>query len=337
MDTVQVVGSAMGLGLLAGVRLYATVFALGFAIRMGWFHPSAEFAQLDMLAQTPVLGVSAVAFIIEFFADKIPWLDSLWDSVHTFIRPIGAAVLGATALGSFDPSTKFLVGLLCGGVAFTGHTSKAATRLAANHSPEPFTNVALSLAEDLLVPAGLWVAFEHPLIAIVVVSIFLAVFAWLAPKVFRSLQVSWTALRSLVGKWFGSAPPTTNVMLPETPARPALEALTFRPLPANVAKKLNGRAAAGVHCVATKAVPGLKSSTGYLCITADELVFVARRMFRFKTYRLPLEQIQSAVLKRGIFLDTLAFTTADREVAFDVFKAKRVGRTEGFTPAWQTR
>ena len=337
MDTVQVVGSAMGLGLLAGIRLYATVFALGLAIRMGWFHPSPEFAQLDMLAQTPVLGVSAAAFLVEFFADKVPWLDSLWDSVHTFIRPIGAAVLGATALGSFDPSTQILVALLCGGLAFTGHTSKAATRLAANHSPEPFSNLALSFAEDLIVPAGLWVAFEHPLVAIVVVSAFLAVFAWLAPKVFRLLYVSWTALRSLVAKWFGSAPSSTTVMLPDTPARTAFEGLSFRPLPANVAKKLNGRAAAGVHCVATSAVPGLKSSTGYLCVTPDELVFVARRMFRLRTYRLPLQQIQSAVLRRGFFLDTLVFTTADRDVAFDVFKAKGAGRRQRFTPAWETR
>ena len=100
MDTVQALGSAMGLGLLAGIRLYATVFALGLAIRMGWFHLSSSFAQLDVLAQTPVLVFSGAAFAIEFLADKIPWLDSLWDSIHTFIRPVGAAVLGATALGS---------------------------------------------------------------------------------------------------------------------------------------------------------------------------------------------------------------------------------------------
>ncbi|HYI97815.1 MAG TPA: DUF4126 domain-containing protein, partial [Bryobacteraceae bacterium] len=108
MDTVQVLGSAMGLGLLAGIRLYATVFALGLAIRMGWFHLSEQFAQLDVLAQTPVLVVSGAAFLTEFLADKIPWIDSVWDSIHTFIRPIGAAALGVTALGSFDPSTKFL-------------------------------------------------------------------------------------------------------------------------------------------------------------------------------------------------------------------------------------
>ena len=106
MDTVQALGSAMGLGLLAGFRLYATVFALGFAIRIGWFHLTPTFSHLDVLAQTPILILSGAACAIEFFADKIPWLDSIWDSIHTFIRPIGAAVLGATALGSFDPTAK---------------------------------------------------------------------------------------------------------------------------------------------------------------------------------------------------------------------------------------
>jgi hypothetical protein len=338
MDTVQVLGSAMGLGVLAGIRLYATVFALGLAIRMGWFHPSAEFAHLDVLAQTPVLAISAVAFLVEFFADKIPWLDSLWDSVHTFIRPIGAAVLGATALGALDSNMTFLVALLCGGLAFTGHTSKAATRLAANHSPEPFTNVALSVAEDLMVPAGLWVAFEHPLISIGIVSVFLAVFLWLAPKVFRLLNVSWTALRSLAGKWFGSEAPNTTVMLPDVPGREALERLAFQPLPAAIARKLDGKAVAGVHCAATKSVPGLKNSTGYLCVTPDEVVFVARRMFRLRTYRLPFPRIQSAAATtRGLFLDTLVFTTPDGSIAFDVFKAKRTSAREGFTPAWQAR
>ncbi|MEJ7607976.1 MAG: DUF4126 domain-containing protein [Bryobacteraceae bacterium] len=93
MDTLQLLGSAMGLGLLAGIRLYATVFALGLAIRMNWFHLTSSMSQLDVIASTPVLAVSGLACLIEFFADKIPWIDSLWDAAHTFIRPIGAALL----------------------------------------------------------------------------------------------------------------------------------------------------------------------------------------------------------------------------------------------------
>lgn len=192
MDTLSLLGSAAGLGFLAGIRLYFTVFALGFAIRMGWFEPNTTMSQLSLLATTPVLLGSGVLLVTEFIADKVPWFDSIWDSVHTFIRPIGAAALGITALGNFDPSTSVLIGLVSGTVAFTGHASKAATRVAVNHSPEPFSNWALSFAEDVFVPVGLWVVVEHPLIAAFVMIAFLIVFAILARvvwKLFRSMFV----------------------------------------------------------------------------------------------------------------------------------------------------
>lgn len=333
MDTVQALGSAMGLGLLAGIRLYATVFALGLAIRMGWFHLSSAFSHLDVLAQTPVLVLSGGACAIEFFADKIPWLDSVWDSIHTFIRPIGAAILGATALGSFDPATKFLLALLCGGVAFTGHTTKAATRLIANHSPEPFSNSALSLAEDLFVPAGLWVAFQHPSVAVAIVSVFLLVFLWLSPKLFRLLHVSWTALRSLVRRWTGSSLEPVEVLIPERvegTVRKALQALPFQPLPESYARKLDGATPSGVHCVATASVRGLKNSSGYLCSTPSDLVFVAQRTFRLRIYRVTWGDLQDASLHRGTFLDPLVFKTASGDIGFDVFKAKSGPRREDF-------
>ena len=190
MDTITILGSAAGLGLLAGIRLYFTVFALGLVIRLGWFEPNAGMSQLHLLAQTPVLVGSGALFITEFFADKVPWFDSIWDAIHTFIRPIGAAALGITALGTFDPQMTFLIGLLSGGVALTGHASKAATRVAVNHSPEPFSNWAISLAEDAFVPFGLWVVMEHPVIAAIVVAIFLVFFVLLA-------GVVWKAFRSI--------------------------------------------------------------------------------------------------------------------------------------------
>jgi hypothetical protein len=312
----------MGLGLLAGIRLYATVFALGLAIRMGWFMPSATFANLGVLAETPVLAVSGLAFAVEFLADKVPWIDSIWDSVHTFIRPIGAAVLGATALGSLSPSMTVLIALLCGGVAFTGHTSKAATRLAANHSPEPFTNIGLSLAEELAVPAGLWLSFEHPLIALTVVVTFLAFFMWLSPKIFRLLHVSWTALRSLIAKALGHTVPPAEVALPDLPIARTFNELPFRLLPRKYARRIEGRASAGVKCVATHRLRGFKNSIGYLCATPEGLVFVAQRWFRLRTHRINWVNVQSVSLKRGIFFDSLSLVLIDVEVSFDLFKAK---------------
>ncbi|HYO79962.1 MAG TPA: DUF4126 domain-containing protein [Bryobacteraceae bacterium] len=192
MDTLSVLGSAAGLGLLAGIRLYFTVFALGFTIRMGWFEPATNMEQLSVLAQTPVLLGSGAMFLAEFVADKVPWFDSIWDAIHTFIRPVGAAALGITALGSFDPSLTVLIGLLSGGVALGGHAAKAATRVAANHSPEPFSNWILSFAEDALVPFGLWVVVEHPLIAAVVVAVFLIVFLLLAAAIWRLFRSLFT-------------------------------------------------------------------------------------------------------------------------------------------------
>lgn len=190
MDTLTLLGSAAGLGFLAGIRLYFTVFALGFAVRLGWFEPDAAFQQLNLLGQTPVLVASGFLLICEFVADKIPWFDTMWDAVHTFIRPIGGAALGITALGTFDPAMTFLIGLISGGVAFTGHASKAATRVAVNHSPEPVSNWVLSFGEDLLVPFGLWVVMQHPVYAAFAIATFLITFLIIARvvwKLFRSL------------------------------------------------------------------------------------------------------------------------------------------------------
>jgi hypothetical protein len=190
MDTIQMLGSAMGLGLLAGFRLYATVFLAGAAIRWGWLDLSPSLQHLSVLAAWPVLSVSGTAMVIEFLADKIPWLDSVWDSVHTIIRPLGAAALGIAAFGNLDPTIQVLAGLLAGGIAFTGHSSKAAARLAANHSPEPVSNWTLSLIEDLSIPVGLWVVFEHPIIALSIAVFFLVIFFWLARKIFKLFKPS---------------------------------------------------------------------------------------------------------------------------------------------------
>src|ERR1700733_903904 len=158
METIELIGVTMGLGFIAGIRLYATVLALGLAIRLEWLHLGAIGKPLEILAHPAVLIAAGLAYFVEFFADKIPWVDTLWDCFHTFIRPIGAAILAATVLGSVDPVLKLTLILLCGGVAFASHSSKAAVRLVVNHSPEPFTNIGMSLVEDALAPLGVWLS-----------------------------------------------------------------------------------------------------------------------------------------------------------------------------------
>jgi hypothetical protein len=194
MDTFALLGSAAGLGLLAGIRLYFTVFALGLAIRFGWFQPDPA-SHLSLLAQTPVLVTAGGMFLAEFVADKIPWFDSIWDAVHTFIRPLGAAALGITALGTMDPTATVLVGLLSGGAALTGHTSKAATRAAINHSPEPFSNWLVSLTEDLIAPVGLWLVMAHPVIAAALVIAFFIAFILAARLIFRLFRSVFARVR----------------------------------------------------------------------------------------------------------------------------------------------
>lgn len=188
MDILSTLGSAAGLGFLAGIRLYFTVFALGIAIRLGWYEPSPAMQHLTVLSHTPILIGCGLLLVCEFVADKIPWFDSMWDAVHTFIRPIGAAALGLAAFGKMDPSTTLLIGLVSGGTAFAGHASKAATRVAVNHSPEPFSNWLLSIGEDILVPAGLWLVVHHPIAMAIGIAIFLVVFFLVARAIMRRLR-----------------------------------------------------------------------------------------------------------------------------------------------------
>ncbi len=191
MDTLAVLASALGLGFLAGIRLYATVLAAGLGIRFGILHVGGSLSHLAVLADWRVVAVAGTLYLMEFLADKIPWLDSTWDAVHTFIRPLGAAFVAATALGTLDPVAKTCAILVSGAVALSSHSSKASLRLAVNHSPEPFSNIALSLLEDIFVPVGTWAAISHPWIMLGIVSVFLVAFLWLARKIIRTLHRYW--------------------------------------------------------------------------------------------------------------------------------------------------
>jgi hypothetical protein len=188
METLQWIASATGLGFLAGLRLYATVLALGLAIRFQWIRLQPEFQPLEALANWWVIGVAGAAFILEFLADKIPWVDTVWDAVHTVIRPLGAAALALVAFGELSTLGQVTAALLAGGVALSSHTAKAATRVAVNQSPEPVSNIALSLAGDLFVPFGVWLVMAHPLIVGALVVVFLVVFVLVARTIFRLLR-----------------------------------------------------------------------------------------------------------------------------------------------------
>ena len=160
LDTTHLIALAAALGWASGVRLYAVVFLTGLAGAMGWV---ALPAGLQILQQPLMLGASGLMLAVEFLADKIPGLDSLWDGLHTLVRIPAGAALAAAVFGVDQASWALAAGLLGGTLAASSHVAKATTRAAINTSPEPFSNIAMSLAGDAAVPAMLWLAFNHPL------------------------------------------------------------------------------------------------------------------------------------------------------------------------------
>jgi hypothetical protein len=189
MDVLQTLAVALGLAALSGYSLYLTVFLTGLAVHFDWIHLAPQYASLHVLADPAVIIVSGILFVIEFFVDKIPWLDSLWDAIHTFIRPIGGALLAIQTLGHPGPVFNVIIGLIAGAVTFTSHSVKTGTRLIVNQSPEPFSNVAVSLGENVLVGAMFALLWSHPLIALGILLVFFSVSFYFLPRIWRTIRI----------------------------------------------------------------------------------------------------------------------------------------------------
>jgi hypothetical protein len=190
MGIVEVLGLAGSVSLLAGWRLYLTIFATGLAMRLGALPLPDHLHALDALANPWVMGVAALAALAEFFADKVAWFDSAWDAVHTFVRPVGGAMLALAIVDPGDPATQAIAFLLGGGAALAAHGGKAGARAVVNASPEPFSNIAVSTAEDVASAGLLWLAYAHPYVAGGIAVGLLALTAWLllmARRVLRRL------------------------------------------------------------------------------------------------------------------------------------------------------
>ena len=188
IEIMTTLGRTMGFSFAAGINLYATVAILGLAQRFGWVALPEQFRVFD---NDFVIGTAVVLYVVEFVADKVPWLDSLWDAIHTLIRPVGGAVIAVATLGDASPAVEGLVALLGGALAAGTHFTKAGTRAAANTSPEPFSNWALSLAEDAFVIGLSTLALKYPLAAAVVVIIGVVVMAWFAAWILRGVRRRW--------------------------------------------------------------------------------------------------------------------------------------------------
>jgi hypothetical protein len=185
MEALLTAGRTLGFSFAAGVNLYATIAILGLAARYGWVELPAQYAFFD---NEWIIGGALAMYLVEFVADKVPWFDSIWDGIHTLIRPIGGAAIAVTTLGEASPVAQTLMGLLGGTVAATSHASKAGTRAVANTSPEPFSNWFLSLSEDVFVISLGLVALKYPLIALGVTVALLITIAVFARILYRAIH-----------------------------------------------------------------------------------------------------------------------------------------------------
>ena len=188
LDTAHLLALAAALGWASGLRLYAVLFLTGLAGYLGWVELPAG---LQVLQQPLVLAASGAMLLIEFLADKIPLVDSLWDALHTLIRIPAGAALAAAVFGGDNATWATIAALMGGALAATSHTAKATARAAINTSPEPFSNIAASLAGDALVPLMLWLAWTHPLIFSVLLLLALALMVWLIHGLWRFVRALW--------------------------------------------------------------------------------------------------------------------------------------------------
>jgi len=185
MDVLASLGRTLGFSFAAGINLYATVAMLGLAAHFGWVDLPPQYHVFD---NPWIIGTAIALYLVEFVADKIPWVDTVWDAVHTAIRPLGGALIAIATLGEATPAMKVMVGLLGATLATSTHLSKAGTRALANASPEPFTNWALSFGEEVFVLGLGALALKYPAAAAIVVIVLVAVIATCATWIVRAIR-----------------------------------------------------------------------------------------------------------------------------------------------------
>lgn len=201
MGIMEIIGIAGSVALLSGWRLYLTVLATGLAMRYGAIPLPEHLQSLQVLANPWVMGAAGLAAFCEFFADKIMWLDSIWDAVHSLVRPLGGALLALAVIDPGDPATQVLAFILGGGASLLAHGGKAGARAVINTSPEPVSNVAASTAEDVVTVGLLYLAYEYPVVAGAIALALLVLAIWLLLMARRILRALFRSVQA------GPAPP----------------------------------------------------------------------------------------------------------------------------------
>ena len=188
MNAVELLALASTASLLAGWRLYLVTFVVGLGMKLGWVALPDQLAALDVLANNWIIGIAGAGALAEFFADKIAWVDSAWDAVHSFIRPLGGGLLSLAIIDSGDPAWQVGSFLLGGGAALLAHAGKAGARAMVNASPEPFSNVVVSTGEDIATGGLLALAIANPIAAVLIALVLVILSLWLVIKARRALR-----------------------------------------------------------------------------------------------------------------------------------------------------
>lgn len=208
----------LGASWASGINLYAALLVLGIGGSTGNIDLPPD---LEILQDPMVIGAAGLMYFVEFFVDKVPGVDSGWDTLHTFVRIPAGAMLAAGAVGDVGPALEIAAGLLGGGVAATSHATKAGTRLLINTSPEPVTNWTASITEDLMVLGGLWAALNHPIYFLVFLVLFLALVIWLLPKIWRLLKVVFIKIKHFFsGTTKEENDPPKDALVDQPPSNP---------------------------------------------------------------------------------------------------------------------
>lgn len=205
---ITVIAMSMGVAWASGINLYATILMLGLMGSTGNIDLPPD---LQVLSDPMVIGAAGFMYCVEFFADKIPGVDTGWDAMHTFIRVPAGAMLAAGAVGDVSSAAEIAAGILGGGMALTTHSFKAGSRVLINTSPEPVTNWTASISEDIAVFAGLWTALNYPVLFVVLMFIFIILMIWLLPKLWKGIKSIFKALAR-----FFSGKKLNEPELPET-------------------------------------------------------------------------------------------------------------------------
>ncbi len=323
MEAIRLLATLLPLSLTSGINLYATVFVIGITVRMGWVeNPPVGF---EAFGAWPVIVIAGVMYVIEFLADKIQFVDNIWDVVHTFIRPIGAAILGLAVFSGVNPMWMIIGALFAGGIALVSHGGKATARLATNVvSPmENVSNITISLAEDAVVGVMAFLALRYPYLGAGLALLALLLIVLVAPPMLRWVGFTLSALfhwfKHLGRKMIGAVPPSDE--LP-----PAHQTLLGGKLPLVV---VSGKA---------QNVRGVSGYSGYAGVSGDAFAFTFEKWWKHQLWQVKLDQVKHVYVRSQMLVDVLEIHYQEREqlrVARFVFLRDRAPLVEQLAVALQ--